>query len=311
MTKRAGLWALALTVLGACIAPTVFAQHMYLDTSGDGVNSSMDGLASRGATYVDIWVQTDAGRDGRATALRDEAGNLPSINSYTFILRAKGGVVQWGKFENLQPTMKYPFGERKNATDYYNGFGGLEYLPAGRVKLGRLRVTVESGTPRIEIVSKSALWDGARSSFGSACAGADFDNTLKLAGTGADAEPVGRKGQGDWFDATGVGVQPAAIASDAVRRSAPDLKFGVRVRQNPSAGGTGILLTTTRGGFVKVRLFDLSGRLVGTLLNERYVDPGEHLAAVTSPMVRASGVYFYKVEAPEGTRSGRIIVLNR
>jgi len=304
----------AAILLGVFGASDAAAQYMYLDTNKDGLNTATDGVSPRGATSIDIWLQTDEGRDGRATALRDEAGNKPSINSYTFIIRAMDGVVRWGEFQNLQPTMKYPFGPRQNATDYFHGFGGTEYLPAGRIRLGRLHVTVESGTPRLEIVSKTSLWTDARTSFGSRCLGADFDYTLKLAGTGAAAEPVGRKGQGDWFDATGVGVRAGAVASDAMRNAGTELKFGVRVVQNPSAGGA-ILFTTTRDGFARVRLFDLSGRLVRTLLDERLVSPGEHVAHIGAArpgtQTPASGVYFYKVETSEGWRSGRILLLRK
>lgn len=296
------------TILHALSGSSVSAQHMYLDTNEDGRSTATDAISERGGTFVDVWLQTDAGRDGTPTALRDEAGNKPSINSYTFIIRASGGVVRWGKFDNFQTTMIYPFGPRQNATDYYHGFGGSEYLPAGKVRLGRLHITVESGTPRLEIVSKSSLWDGARTSFGSRCVGADFDNTLKLAGTGAAAEPVGRKGQGDWNDATGVGAREAAVASDAIRGAATDLRFGVRVVQSSSAGGPSILLTTTRGGFARIRLFDVSGRLVRTLLNEPFVNVGKHTARITATPT-ASGVYFYKVETPEGSRSGRVVLL--
>jgi len=308
MTMSKGLISVAVTVLCLSIGATARAQYMFLDTTGDGLNTSSDALATRGSSYVDIWIQTDVGRDGQPTALRDDVGNKPSIFSYTFILRAVGGAVRWGKYVNLQPTMTVPFGPRQNETDYYNGFGGRERLPAGKFKLGRLEVSVESGTPTIEIVTKTSLWAEARTSFGSHCLGSDGDNTLKLGGVGTAAEPVGTRWRGDWTDIAGVGVRVGAVASDAMRNTRTDLTFGARVVQNGSADAA-IHFTTARDGFARVRLFDLSGRHVRTLLDERFMNPGEHIARIGA--TPASGVYFYKVETPEGWRSGRILVLRR
>jgi len=299
----------------ALLALPAEAQYMFLDTNGDGLNTAADELQARGNSYVDIWMQTDTARDGRSTDLRDEAGGKPSINSYTFILRATDGTVRWGKYDNLQSTMPYAFGPRQNATDYFNGYGGLESLPPGKYRLGRLHFAIESGKPRVEIVSKTSLWADARTSFGSTCLGADGDNTLKLRGTGAAAEPVGRKGQGDWGDAAGVAVRSGSIALAPVRKAGASLRFEVRVSRNPSSRENVIIFRTTRAGLARVRLFDLSGRLVRTLLDEPSVDAGEHVVSLrarsTGEGSLASGVYFYKVEATEGTKSGRIVVLTR
>lgn len=298
----------------ALFPPPAEAQYMFLDVNSDGLNTTADDLQGRGNKYVDIWVQTDTGRDGRVTDLRDAIGTKPSINSYTFILRATDGTVRWGKYENLQPTMTFAFGSRQNATDYFTGYGGRESLPAGKYRLGRLYLTVESGSPRIEIVSKTSLWADARTSFGSSCLGTDGDNTLKLRGTGASAEPEGRKGQGDWGDVAGVAVRTGSLAFEPHRGSKAGLRFDVRWSRSPAATGGSIIFRTTQSGFARVRLFNSSGRLVKTLLDEPSIDSGEHIVGIRSHAAGsslASGVYFYKVDVSEGTRSGRIVVLSR
>ena len=78
---------------------------------------------------------------------------------------------------------------------------------------------------------------------------------------------------------------------------------------NPS--GT-LRFTTAVAGEVTIRLFDLSGRLVRTLLPRQKLDAGEHTVRIDgrdsrgSPL--ATGVYFYRIEAPGGTSQGRFVV---
>jgi len=79
---------------------------------------------------------------------------------------------------------------------------------------------------------------------------------------------------------------------------------------NPS----GILrLTTSRDGFVRVRMFDLQGRVVRVLEDRAMVPAGAHDVRIdgrnTAGQTLASGVYFYEVETSEGSLKGRITVL--
>jgi hypothetical protein len=68
---------------------------------------------------------------------------------------------------------------------------------------------------------------------------------------------------------------------------------------------------TMRAGIVRVRLFDSGGRLVRTVLDTAlpagpHEVPLEAKSAGGSPL--ASGVYFFRVEAPDDVMTGRFVV---
>jgi hypothetical protein len=165
------------------------AQYMYLDANGDGVHSDADVVAATGTTDVDVWLVTNQNRGGSPANCSTQDGNL-TINSYVVQLRASGGAVQWGAYENRMAEFSIPLGSRHDSTDLYIGAAGANILPPGRYKLATVHLAVESGDPRIDFIPTSPLsYDPT--SFGSACSGLDYDNTQKLGS--------------DWFDADGLG----------------------------------------------------------------------------------------------------------
>ena len=71
--------------------------------------------------------------------------------------------------------------------------------------------------------------------------------------------------------------------------------------------------TTTRGGRVSIRLFDVSGRLVRTLADESAAAAGAPRIEFDArddagPPLRA-GIYFYRVQLPEGVAEGRLLII--
>jgi len=66
-------------------------------------------------------------------------------------------------------------------------------------------------------------------------------------------------------------------------------------------------------GSVTVRLYDLGGRSVRTVVNAERFPTGVHRITIDGRDERgaelASGVYFYRVETPEGASTGRFVVL--
>jgi len=84
------------------------------------------------------------------------------------------------------------------------------------------------------------------------------------------------------------------------------------VRPNPSAGDTSILFTLDRPGHVRVRIVDVSGRDVRTLMDRR-LGEGSHDAVWSGrddagrPVV--AGVYFYRLDSPLGHATGRLSVV--
>ena len=90
-------------------------------------------------------------------------------------------------------------------------------------------------------------------------------------------------------------------------------KLAAAVSPNPLNPHATLRFTTSRAGAVRVRLFDAAGRLVRELLPSTYREAGSHEVAIRSEDASgrrlASGVYFYRVEAREGTSIGRIAVV--
>ena len=75
----------------------------------------------------------------------------------------------------------------------------------------------------------------------------------------------------------------------------------------------GVLKFSTRApGYVTTRLYDLSGRLVQTITESKPLGAGDHALVIDGRDDRgaplASGVYFYRIETPDGVSNGRFVV---
>jgi len=85
------------------------------------------------------------------------------------------------------------------------------------------------------------------------------------------------------------------------------------VSPNPLNPQATLRFSTSQDGFVRIRMFDLSGRLVRTMLDRPLVPAGDHQVVIdgrgASGEMLASGIYFYQVEALEGTLRGRFTIL--
>ena len=78
---------------------------------------------------------------------------------------------------------------------------------------------------------------------------------------------------------------------------------------NPNAT---IEVRTTRAGPLRIQLFSVSGRLVGTVLNDRVTSAGLHSIRVPSRfggVALPTGVYLYRVETLERTVMGKLVLL--
>ena len=192
-------------------APAAMAQYMYLDTNGDGVHTAADVLQPSGTpTAVDVWLRTNANRDGSGATCNSDPADPLTLNSYVVNFEAVGGTVTYSSFLNLQPQFTEHFTDELNpdGVRYKNGYGTSRFprLDAGLYKLATLTITAQAGTPAIQIVD---LVSGSTefTSFGTQCVGFDFDNTYKLAG------PAGGN---DWTDADGTEGGPSPTNSAPV-----------------------------------------------------------------------------------------------
>jgi PKD repeat protein len=81
---------------------------------------------------------------------------------------------------------------------------------------------------------------------------------------------------------------------------------------NPLNPVATLTFTTSKAGRVSVSIFDLQGRLVRTLEPGAYLGPGYHDVQVDGRNEQgeplSSGVYFYRVEAAEGTETGQFVI---
>jgi hypothetical protein len=281
-------------------------QHIYLDSDGDGISAASDRLPGSGVVSVDVWLVTDENRDGARVKAGGQARPL-SVFSYEFILAAVGGTVSWGVYSNLQEDMNVSFGRHESDTELYVGYGGTTSLPPGKYKLGTLEVRAKSGTPQLEFRSKAAVHPYAFTSFGSLNRGKDDDHTIKLAQSPGD---VGRaEVPGDFSDSDGLGISVAGASG--IAGVAETLRFGVSATQGSNAK---LRVTTSKTGFLRVRLFDIQGRIVGTLVAREDMPAGAHEFTVARPtgggQKLSSGVYFYRVEAVEGQQGGRVVLVH-
>jgi len=85
-------------------------------------------------------------------------------------------------------------------------------------------------------------------------------------------------------------------------------------RPNPFSVETTIHYALAARGKVTVRIFDISGRSIRTLVDE-VIDPGIHQTRwggdLDSGRKAPSGVYFYRIEYPDRTSSLKKLILLR
>ena len=105
----------------------------------------------------------------------------------------------------------------------------------------------------------------------------------------------------DLFNSSAVGAPVAA------RSASP---FALQARPNPFGGGTEIVFELPRSTSATVRVLDVAGRSVRTLASGPFPAGTQRVAwdgtDVNGERV-AAGVYFYRLETPEGARTGRMV----
>jgi len=184
-----GIARLSLVLALLCTTTVASAQYIYLDTNGDGSNTPADNFACSGSTTLDIWLDTAFNRDG-------SLGVCPTGNiySYQFIVRAGGGIVEWGGFTNALPGFT-SLPSASNATDYHAAAIGpaISPLGGGKYKLGSLTLTVKSGCAGLTFAGSTQIKTYYATSLGSNCVSQQFDNTMRL---GEDWQDVGDIAQG-------------------------------------------------------------------------------------------------------------------
>jgi hypothetical protein len=178
-------------VLLLSAAPPARAQFLYLDVNGDGLSDSGDVLNSA-VTSVDVYLDTSHTRDGKLVtcAVNEDAAHPEAltISSYTFILGwspGVGGSLTYGVWTD-NVGFAIAAGGAQGERDFWIARAAPHYLAPGKYRLGTLAVTVK-GTPILQLLASTPIDATALTSFGSACLGQDFDNTIKLGSDFTDA----------------------------------------------------------------------------------------------------------------------------
>jgi hypothetical protein len=174
-------------------ATPVRAQYMYLDSNGDGLHLGDDRVNAAGPTTIDVWIDTDSNRDGSPGTCDFMTGIL-DISSYEFVLQSVGGTMSWGSMANFMPFEKNLSRDSRDTTGtvyYHNGYGTATSQPPGLYRLARLTVTVATGSPRIDIITRHNINRTGRTSFGSDClANPERDHMNRFGVNWGDADGI-------------------------------------------------------------------------------------------------------------------------
>ncbi|HEU4940107.1 MAG TPA: FlgD immunoglobulin-like domain containing protein, partial [Candidatus Eisenbacteria bacterium] len=116
-----------------------------------------------------------------------------------------------------------------------------------------------------------------------------------------------------------VAIEGALVSGERVRAEVDIAVKGggtfprVRLAPNPMNPAAVFTIETSRAGALRLALFDVSGRLVRMLVDQREASAGVRDVIFdgrsTSGSSLASGIYFFRVESPDGIRMGRITLL--
>jgi hypothetical protein len=90
-------------------------------------------------------------------------------------------------------------------------------------------------------------------------------------------------------------------------------QLAVRIAPNPFNPVGEMTFRTASTGKVRLAIVDLRGRLVRTLIDSRYMPPGDHVARIDCRDDKgeelASGIYFYRLQTANGSATGRFTIL--
>jgi hypothetical protein len=101
-------------------------------------------------------------------------------------------------------------------------------------------------------------------------------------------------------------------ATGTIRVFATGGALAASVTPNPLHSAGELQFTTIRPGALRVRLYDIQGRLARTLLDDPAARAGSHRVSFDGRDERGSalpaGIYFYRIETPEASTHGRLVI---
>jgi len=292
-TNNGTSWTAVKTGLTTTIvrALAMSGTNLFAGTRGGVFLSTNNGMnwstASTDLSDTTVWALAVSGMNlsaGTGVAILDQprrgGGVLVSTNNGTSWSVANNG------FPYDSVTQQYP-SVICFATDGPNLFAGTGICsPYGC--LGGIFLSTNYGTSWTAVYSDSGQsWNGPV-------------NALAVFGTNLSA------GTG-WG---GVWRRPLSEMITSVERVSSDLPTGYSLSQNypnPFNPSTAIRFSVPQRSFVTLRIFDLLGREVTTLVSEE-IDAGPYTTQWNA-LGMASGVYFYRLQAGEVTETKRLMLL--
>jgi hypothetical protein len=169
----------------------------------------------------------------------------------------------------------------------------MRYDAAGiRCSFTPAQGTITMTAPRAAVVPVTGLCSGSSEAYGGQCIShvslAPGQTVTYNFGAPSSQSALTAEGAGD--PSTGAGLRASISA-------------------NPITPGARLTFSTSRSGFARVRVYDTAGRLARRLIDESNLPPGSHEVRMGDTRELSSGTYFYRIEAAEGTVTGRFVVL--
>jgi len=288
------------------------AQHMYLDTDGDGLSTSADVTKASGITSITIWLDSNHDRNGILQTCNSHTGAKYSttrssaldVFSYTIFLKAVGGTVKWGSFLPADPAYESLGAPSPTETDIeLNYFRTSGVTPAGQFKVGTIQVSVLSGEPQIVISQgKDINPYEFGTHFGCPCSGSILEHSY-VAG-----DPSNARAPHDWSDTDG--LRPA-LASD---EAPPAPSFIAHVGPSPSTSTASISFKLRTSATVDLTVYGLKGQMV-RILTRGQLDAGSYSFVWDGTDAKgnraAAGVYIFRLAANGVSVDSRKVVLIR
>jgi YD repeat-containing protein len=110
------------------------------------------------------------------------------------------------------------------------------------------------------------------------------------------------------YDANGNILSIVTSIAAAVEEGQASLQFALGpTTPNPGSGPRHLMFSIPSNGHVTLRVFDVSGRLVATLL-DRVLPAGRHDAQFSTGSW-AAGVYYYRLDLGARSRAGKLVVM--
>ena len=110
------------------------------------------------------------------------------------------------------------------------------------------------------------------------------------------------------YDANGNILSIVTSIATSVEEGQTSLQFALGpTTPNPGSGARHLMFSIPSDGHVTLRVFDVSGRQVATLL-DRVLPAGRHDAQFSTDSW-AAGVYYYRLDLGARSRAGKLVVM--